>query len=421
LFYDVGGKDYVYRLVNLSEAPINAEERAHMIMDLAAKRDIITIGENLQTAGYTSDGAHSETIIANHLDVLKKHREQYPASSITKCKDWSWASSLALAKREMPPRINWLKPIMFNGAGLLVSGETGAGKTLFGMGMGSALAQGIGFGPYKVAYEGGGVRVLYLDYELGMLVMKERAGIFEHERLDIICRDNPELGDDGLLPLDTGMGKRQVEEFVRALNPDVLIIDNMAYAVKGDFFSGGDKNSAVSEIAPFLKKLGPAYILFHHTGIDTTHSYGDSRIRWGMDGELLLETVEDPYATSVMVTEKKMRNRNPREDGVQPPFTMSFDGERWSYRVAEPKEPKLKDRESWLVNEFDRMAENGFGKYVKDRGRIVVDIDVLREAYKKKHWPNRERDSSASGCCSKAFKAVAAYLSHDQFHVWRND
>jgi replicative DNA helicase len=67
LFYDVGGKDYVYRLVNLSEAPINAEERAHMIMDLAAKRDIITIGENLQTAGYTSDGAHSETIIAKRL------------------------------------------------------------------------------------------------------------------------------------------------------------------------------------------------------------------------------------------------------------------------------------------------------------------------------------------------------------------
>jgi replicative DNA helicase len=68
-FLDVGGKDYIAKLLEFAEAPINAEERAHLIMDYAAKRELVFIAENLDTSAHNAD-------VCESADVLKsRHRD----------------------------------------------------------------------------------------------------------------------------------------------------------------------------------------------------------------------------------------------------------------------------------------------------------------------------------------------------------
>jgi replicative DNA helicase len=54
-FDGVGGKDYITKLLECAEGPINAEERAHFIIDLAEKRNLIDIAESLDTAAHAAD------------------------------------------------------------------------------------------------------------------------------------------------------------------------------------------------------------------------------------------------------------------------------------------------------------------------------------------------------------------------------
>lgn len=331
---------------------------------------------------------------------------------------WDWTSSVALKDINLPPLVPWLEPIAFAGSGSIVHGATGAGKTMWGLGLSLALVKGTSYGPYTIAANVSPLRVLYLDYELGRRLMKDRLDPFVHPRLHIICRDCPQLGDEGLLPIDTDEGKEQVGRFVEAIKPDVIFIDNLYYAVAGDFFSGGDKNSAVPKLK-FLKKLGPAYFIFNHLGHNQSHGYGDKRISWGMDSELLMEAGDDNRTghLTARITEKKMRVRR---GALLKPYTMSFDGNQWLWESSEQLQSRrLSERAAWLLNEVDRMLNAGKGQSLDSSRTAALYVDEVRETFKDKYYPRNQDSKNAAAGCSKIFKELDGRLSWDERYLWR--
>lgn len=166
---------------------------------------------------------------------------------------------------ELPKRELLLGPWLSERSINMVFADRGVGKTFYCLSCAVALANGQEFLNYRA---GKPVPVLYLDGEMQATAIQERLrlltkGMPTRQPLVIYTPDVQDLTDH--IP-DIGLesGRREIDELISAVNPKVVIIDNISTFVRTGSENEGDSWAPVQEWAVQLRKRGIAVIFVHH-------------------------------------------------------------------------------------------------------------------------------------------------------------
>lgn len=225
-----------------------------------------------------------------------------------------WAQSLARLNAKYPPRRTFLgRNHVHEACRVTVEAPTGEGKSMYGLGAAKAIAEGEDFLNLP-AGNAGPVPVLFIDYEMGRQEMKDRLEHFATENLMVVCFDDEELGEDGLYPIDTAKGKKQVKDLITATKAQVLVLDNLYSAVEGSIMGGAGEGAgqAHEEVVPFLRDLSRSRIgtiLLCHAN-DKRELYGDKRLTWQMTARIAIKRLQNSDHLHIEIEERKIRGRS---------------------------------------------------------------------------------------------------------------
>jgi len=217
--------------------------------------------------------------------------------------------------------------------GLLVS-DTGLGKTNFCLALAFAMALGRDFLHWQ---SGRPCRVLYIDGEMSRRLMKtrladaaRRAGAAP-ETLFVLSRDD--LPD--MPPINTEEGQRFIDELIDAIGEvDFAFFDNVQALIPGDMKDEEPWQQTLPWIRDLTRRaIGQLWI--HHTGHDTTRSYGTKTREWQLDTVILLEAAERPDADIAFALKfTKARERAPDNRGDFDKVTIALADDRWRFEGA---------------------------------------------------------------------------------------
>ena len=181
-----------------------------------------------------------------------------------------------------PIRINWLLDGFIERESLnLLFGEPGAGKSLFALDWAFCIAAGIDWHDYStkqadvviVAGEG------FAGLSRRVKALEQKYNMRAPESLHISKRP-AQLMDEN--------NAQWVADTIKAMcsNPGLIIIDTLHRNIEGDENSSQDIAKFISNLDNYLKPLGAAVLVVHHSGHgQKDRSRGSSSIRAAMDGE----------------------------------------------------------------------------------------------------------------------------------------
>lgn len=181
-----------------------------------------------------------------------------------------------------PVRVDWLLDGFIERESLnLLFGEPGAGKSLFALDWAFCIAAGIDWHGYStkqadvviVAGEG------FAGLSRRVKALEQKYNMQSPESFHISKRP-AQLMDE--------KNAQWVADSINSLcsNPGVIIIDTLHRNIEGDENSSQDIAKFISNLDNYLKPLGAAVLIVHHSGHgDKQRSRGSSSIRAAMDGE----------------------------------------------------------------------------------------------------------------------------------------
>lgn len=154
----------------------------------------------------------------------------------------------------------WLPPQTI----VQVYGYSGHGKSLFVQHAMGALASGRKyFGPFEVGRAG---RVLYLDYENGMLTLSRRLADLQSAQGD--TGDRLQIWtpfiEDRDINMRTADGMASLQKWVAVAKPDVVVVDTIRSAFPGMAENAAEEWSRLNQLALKIRNAGMAIILVHH-------------------------------------------------------------------------------------------------------------------------------------------------------------
>jgi hypothetical protein len=219
------------------------------------------------------------------------------------------------AERKVAPFEPLLGRVFGSTTSTLLSGPTGKGKTMFGVGLGAHMAVGhdfLGWHAYRPAC------VLYIDGEMPEELLKERIT----KQLEWLGA-TPETffalraEDVELPPLNTPDGQAKLARLIKQECGDKLdfvIFDSIMSLTTGSL-KGSEAWASVLPLVKNLKARAIGQLWLHHTGYDTSHGYGDSTRTWQLDTEMLLEAIADKHdlAFALKFGAKQRRNTHTPE------------------------------------------------------------------------------------------------------------
>ncbi len=164
-----------------------------------------------------------------------------------------------------PPRQHILFPIVPEKSITLISGETGAGKTMFCMGLADALGKGEGFGPWENEDE---YKVCLIDGEMPIEELHERAVQMELNT-NVVYYSKSELWEKDRMS-DGNMidPEWQVRMLFSLMEQEVkvVIIDNVSSLAPGIDESSKKDWDDINQWLLSLRHAGITVILVHHMG-----------------------------------------------------------------------------------------------------------------------------------------------------------
>jgi hypothetical protein len=234
-------------------------------------------------------------------------------------------------EREIPLRDRLLGDLLSTTTRMLLVADTGLGKTNFALAVVFAVAQGAGF----LHWLGTGEphRVLYVDGEMSVRLMRDRiedairragsrpAGVFV-----LNTEDFAEMP-----PLSDRLGRLAVDKIISALGGvDLIVFDNVQALLAGDMKEELPWKNVLGWVRDLTRRK-IAQIWIHHTGHDTTRSYGTKTREWQMDVVALLEADERSGADLAFALKfTKARERTPGNRGDFEPMIITLTGDRWA-------------------------------------------------------------------------------------------
>ena len=209
-----------------------------------------------------------------------------------------YLSAGAWMEREVPRPEPLLGDLITAASSTIIYGQTGIGKTMFGLAMATAMASGA---PFLHWFPARPARVLYIDGEMQASLLKQRIltslqpeereaakrNLFVYSATweDELIKRFPEIGK--MPPLNTEEGLKWLINLINLLETwgdklDAVFFDNNMSLLEGDKKEEGPW-SAVLPLKQHLTRREIAQIWFDHTGHNQDHLYGSSTKMWQID------------------------------------------------------------------------------------------------------------------------------------------
>jgi len=253
---------YLGDLAAKATSTINAENYAREIYDLATRRALILLGEEMVNHAYecSVDGSPEAQINDAQQRLLQlRHASQDALSPI---------SLQNFFERHLEPRQFIVLGLLFLAAILMIYAWRGLGKTWFGLALAYAIASGGTFlkwtvdRPHRVLYiDGEMVAVTLRDERLKPIVAASSTKPPTDDHFRILCAD---LHEDGLPNLSTPEGQAAIDRVIG--DAEVVIFDNVS-----TLFRSGRENEAESwmPVQDWIlkhRREGRTVIIIHHAG-----------------------------------------------------------------------------------------------------------------------------------------------------------
>jgi hypothetical protein len=194
---------------------------------------------------------------------------------------------------------------------VLLVGATGLGKTNFAVQLALHNTAGADFLHWRGRRP---CRGLYIDGEMPRRLFKERIGdgvgrlgerpagfhALSHEDIE------------GFAPLNTPVGQACIDRLIEQIGGvDFVVFDAIMCLTVGDMKDGEPWAQTMPWVRSLTKRnIGQLWL--HHTGHDTTRSYGDKTKEWQLDTVLHMEAVENAETdVSFSLEFRKARERTP--------------------------------------------------------------------------------------------------------------
>ena len=253
---------YLGTLAAKATSIINAEEYGRAIYDLATRRALIIIGEDMVNCAFDSavdaePEVQIKTIERRLVELLPARHDSIAPISLQN-----------FFERHLEPRQFIVPGLLFLAAILMIYAWRGLGKTWFGLALAYAIASGGTFLKWKVDRPH---RVLYIDGEMVAVTLRDerlkpivaasptKPPTDDHFR--ILCAD---LHEDGLPNLSTPEGQAAIDRVIG--DAEVVIFDNVS-----TLFRSGRENEAESwmPVQNWLlkhRREGRTVVIIHHAG-----------------------------------------------------------------------------------------------------------------------------------------------------------
>jgi hypothetical protein len=193
----------------------------------------------------------------------------------------------------------------------LLVAPTGLGKTNFALALAMHVAAGVGFLHWRGRRP---CRVLYIDGEMSRRLLRQRI-----EEAVARLGNRPDgfhalshEDVEGFAPLNTPAGQAYIEWLIEQIGkPDLIVSDSVMCLLAGDMKEG----EAWAQVMPWVRSLtrrciGQLWV--HHTGHDTSRSYGDKTREWQLDTVMHMEAVDrGDTEVSFSLEFRKARERTP--------------------------------------------------------------------------------------------------------------
>jgi hypothetical protein len=231
--------------------------------------------------------------------------------------------------RDLSPPDRLLGDWLTTTSRVLLSADTGLGKTMLCMDSATYIAGGVDF-LHWCAHRP--ARVLYIDGEMSQVLYKQRiagcvrrlgfapAGIYFLSKEDI----------PNFAPLNSPAGAAFLLSFIEQLGGiDLVKFDNVMALTIGD----QKDEDAWSKVLPLVSELTRRHIgqvWINHTGHDTSRSYGSKTKEWRMDTTIHLTAVERADTdVSFQLEFRKARERTPENRAGFRDATIALVDDQW--------------------------------------------------------------------------------------------
>jgi AAA domain len=342
----------------------------------------------------------------------------------------------AWAAKQLPPRDFLMGTALSTTSRWMIIGDTGVGKTLFGM----AMAMGVAGNCKVLNWEPGDRqrRVMYIDGDLPAETFQERiklalalygaAGVeFYGYNLDELDRNNQSFE-----PFNTPEGRAWLEREIERVQPDLIIFDSVM-CLTLNAMADDRAWQPVSELIGWLTSRRIAQIWIHHTGHDPNRGFGTKSREWRLDTVILLTLANDDGLSAeegapVEMRFKKARLRTPQNRDQFLDLKIAFGLDGW--RVVEPLSNGKRTTKKFtlmhaICDAYDRLADavepegdiNGY-KVLK------VKVAKLRDELRTTGYLDEDDNGHVTGAERQAFATTKKALLNDGFkerdgYIWR--
>jgi hypothetical protein len=361
-----------------------------------------------------------------YLDSLGEPRKPLPPLTEAMRANLLVSSWLTL---KLPPRDFLLGDIICTTSRWLIYGETGVGKTLFGLEMAAAIAAGKPFLKWQGRRP---ARVMYLDGELPAETFKERvelvAGRYGAD-LALYGYNREILGDGEMPPLNTPEGVAWLLREIDAIRPDAIFYDSIMCLLTGSM-AEEESWAPMKQLVRQLTAKRIAQVFLHHTGHDTGHGFGTKTREWEMDTVLSLkqESKDDP---STMTMEfQKARLRTPATAAQFVSQTIMQGEREWSIGDATPAAGDKQNGQAILRRQYLRAYDDLADSVAKSPGfnRTLVrkvGVDAIQDRLKERGLLLTNDKGNVTGAGRKSLHdakialIVSNVLVEENGMIWR--
>ena len=261
--------------------------------------------------------------------------------------------------RDLPPVDRLMGAWQTTTSRTLLSADTGLGKTNLCMACSAHRAAGVDFLHWHAHRP---ARSLYIDGEMSRTLLKERIADATR-RLGSVPDGWYVLSSEDIEnfpPLNTPEGIALLNMLLDQLGSiEFIDFDNCMALLTGDHKDEIGWTQAFPLVMSLTKRrIGQLWI--HHTGHDTSRSYGTKTREWRMDTTIHLTGEErDDVDISFKLEFRKARERTPSNRADFESVTIALVDDRWETtgRVVREK-GKPSDAEAGLLRVFDRLIKS---------------------------------------------------------------
>jgi hypothetical protein len=192
----------------------------------------------------------------------------------------------------LAPRDYLLGDVICTTSRWLIYGATGVGKTLFAAEMAGAMAAAAEFLGWIGRRP---ARVMYLDGELPAETFKERMELIAERYgadIPLYGYNRDVLGPDEMPPLNTEAGERWLKKEIGIVHPDAIFADSIMSLLIGNM-AEEESWTPMKPMVRWLSAQRICQVWLHHTGHDTSKSYGTKTREWELDTVLALTPAGD--------------------------------------------------------------------------------------------------------------------------------